>query len=136
MALAAALFGVYRNLTTPFGVFGLPSLVQAAVDTAMETRLRERLEVVDARVRGFRLAYGRLPETLDELVSEGLATRASIDGVRLNVSAGGYRVEMTGPQGAVHLDRVLEAPDSAAPSVLPSDADPAPPASPSSQSQE
>ena len=78
VALLAALFGVYRSLTSPFGVFGLPPLVQPAVNTALETRLRERLEVADARIRGFRLAYGRLPASRDELVAEGLATRASI----------------------------------------------------------
>ncbi len=107
VALLVALFGVYRNLTSPFGVFGLPPLVQPAVNTALETRLRERLEIADARVRGFRLAYGRLPASLDELVSEGLATKASVDGIQLNVSAKGYRVEMRGPDGPVGIDRAL-----------------------------
>ena len=32
-------FGAYRNLTSPFGIFGLPPLVQPAVNTARETRL-------------------------------------------------------------------------------------------------
>ncbi len=107
VALVAALFGVYRNLTSPFGVFGLPPLVQPAVNTALETRLRERLELADARVRGFRLAYGRLPASMDELVSEGLATKASIEGVQLSVSPKGYRVEMRGPDGPVHIDRAF-----------------------------
>lgn len=107
VALLLALFGVYRNLTSPFGVFGLPPLVLPAVNTALETRLRERLEVADARVRGFRLAYGRLPVSMDELVSEGLATTASVEGVQLSLSPRGYRVEMRGPEGPVGIERAL-----------------------------
>lgn len=122
VALLAALFGVYRNLTSPFGVFGLPPLVQPAVNTALETRLRERLELVDARVRGFRLAYGRLPASVDELVSEGLATRASVDGVQLSALPKGYRVEMRGPDGPVRIERAFfarEAPPPPSPSPTP-----------------
>ncbi len=122
VAILAALFGVYRNLTSPFGVFGLPPLVQPAVNTALETRLRERLEIVDARVRGFRLAYGRLPTSLDELVTEGLATRASVDGIQLSASPRGYRMEMRGPDGPVGIERaffVVEAPPPPPPSPTP-----------------
>jgi len=122
VALLVALFGVYRNLTAPFGVFGLPPLVQPAVNTALETRLRERLEIADARVRGFRLAYGRLPASMDELVSEGLATRASVDGIQLSVSAKGYRVETPGPDGSVGIERaflVKEPPSLPSPSPSP-----------------
>ncbi|HQZ16039.1 MAG TPA: DUF4388 domain-containing protein [Vicinamibacteria bacterium] len=122
VALLVALFGVYRNLTSPFGVFGLPPLVQPAVNTALETRLRERLEVADARVRGFRLAYGRLPASMDELVAEGLATRASVDGIQLSASPRGYRVEMPGPDGPVRIERsffVVEAPPPPPPSPTP-----------------
>lgn len=122
VAILVALFGVYRNLTSPFGVFGLPPLVQPAVNTALETRLRERLEVADARVRGFRLAYGRLPSSLDELVTEGLATRASLDGIQLSASPRGYRMEMRGPDGPVRIDRaffVVEAPPPPPPSPTP-----------------
>lgn len=111
VAVLLALFGVYRNLTTPFGVFGLPPLVQQAVNTAAETRLWERLEVADARIRGFRLAYGRLPASMDELASEGLATPESIEGIRLVVSETGYRAEITGPEGVLHIDRNLAARD-------------------------
>jgi hypothetical protein len=107
VALLVAVFGIYRNLTSPFGVFGLPPLVQPAVNTALETRLRERLELADARVRGFRLAYGRLPASMDELVSEGLATKAAVDGIRLSVSAKGYRVETPGPDGSVGIERAF-----------------------------
>ncbi len=114
VAVLAALFGVYRNLTSPFGVFGLPALVQPAVNSALETRLREKLEVADERVRGFRIAYGRLPASMDELVSEGLATRPSVDGIRLEVSPRGYRIEMSGPQGPVQIERVLSAPSAGA----------------------
>jgi len=120
LAVLAALFGAYRNLTSPFGIFGLPPLVQPAVNTAAETRLRERLEAADARIRGFRLAYGRLPANTEELVSEGLATKASVEGLNLVVSTKGYRVEATGPEGLLHIDRTftVQAPP------------PAPPASP------
>jgi hypothetical protein len=118
VALLAALFGVYRNLTAPFGVFGLSSLVQPAVNTALETRVRERLELADARIRGFRLAYGRLPASMDELVSEGLATRASVEGVQLNASSNGYQIEMRGPEGPVRIERSLFA--RAAPTPPPS----------------
>jgi hypothetical protein len=107
VAVLIALFGVYRNLTSPFGVFGLPPLLQPAVNTALETRLREKLEVADARVRGFRLAYGRLPSSMDELVAEGLATRASIDGIEFSASPRGYRVETAGPDGPVRIDRAF-----------------------------
>jgi len=122
VALVAALFGVYRNLTAPFGVFGLPPLVQPAVNTALETRLRERLELADARIRGFRLAYGRLPASMDELVSEGLATKASAEGVQLTASAHGYQVEMGGPDGPVRIERAFllkEAPALPSPSPTP-----------------
>ena len=107
VAMAAALFGVYRNLASPFGVFGLPPLVQPAVNTALETRLRERLELAEARVRGFRLAYGRMPASMDEVVSEGLATKASVEGIQLSVTAMGYRVELPGPDGPVRIERAF-----------------------------
>ncbi len=107
VAMAAAIFGVYRNLTSPFGVFGLPPLVHPAVNTALETRLRERLELAEARVRGFRLAYGRMPASMDEVVSEGLATRASVEGIQLSVTPRGYRVELSGPDGPVRIERAF-----------------------------
>jgi hypothetical protein len=107
LAILAALFGVYRNLTSPFSVFGLPPLVRPAVSSALETRLRERLEIADARVRGFRLAYGRLPASMDELVAEGLSTRSSIEGISLNVSATGYSVVAPGPGGPVRIERAF-----------------------------
>jgi len=126
VAVLLALFGVYRNLATPFGIFGLSPLVQQAVHTALEVRLMERLESADERVRGFRLAYGRLPASMEELVSEGLATRESVDGIRLNVSARGYRVEIDGPEGALHLDRNLAAREVAPPPVSDPSAAPVP----------
>ncbi len=122
VAILAALFGAYRNLTSPFGVFGLPPLVQPAVNTARETRVIEKLEAADARIRGFRLAYGRLPASTDELVSEGLATKASVSGVSLVVSQNGYRVEAQGPEGPLHIDRtftVQAAPVAPSPSPVP-----------------
>ncbi|MBK5255268.1 MAG: DUF4388 domain-containing protein [Vicinamibacteria bacterium] len=131
VGVLVASFGVYRNLTTPFGVFGLPPLVLPAVDTAREARLLERLEVADARVRGFRLAYGRLPASMDELVSEGLTTRASIDGISLSVSSTGYRVEATGPAGLLHIDVVLRIQEAEAPAAPTPPTDPTPPPLPS-----
>jgi hypothetical protein len=107
VALAAALFGVVRNLNAPFGVFGLPPLLQPAVNTTFETRLRERLELTDARIRGFRLAYGRLPASIDELVAEGLATKASVDGIQFKPSGNGYQVEVRGPEGPVRIERTF-----------------------------
>ena len=118
VALGAAGFGVYQNLKSPFGIFGLPPLVQPAVDSAIETRVRERLEIADARVRGFRIAYGRLPASLDELVSEGLASPKSIEGLQLSASPHGYVLQATGPSGAVRVDRAFEA--QAAPTPSPS----------------
>jgi len=115
VALVIALFGVYRNLTSPFGVFGLPPLVQPAVNVALETRVRERLELIEARIRGFRLTHGRLPATMDELVAEGLATKASIEGVQLSAAPRGYYLEMAGPEGPVRLERAFLAPDLPAP---------------------
>ncbi len=107
VAVLAAFFGVYRNLTAPFGVFGLPPLVQPAVNSALATRLLEKLEVADARIRGFRLAHGRLPASMDELVSESLATKASVDGIQLTASAKGYSISMPGPEGPVRIERVF-----------------------------
>jgi hypothetical protein len=120
-ALLLALVGVYRTLTSPFAVYGLPPLIQPAVNTALETRLRERLEVADARIRGFRLAYGRLPASMDELVSEGLATQASVAGIQLTGSDKGYRVETAGPDGPVGIDRafLVRQPPPPAPSPTP-----------------
>ena len=131
VALLAVLFGIYRTLTTPFVVLGLPPLVQGAIDTVLEAQLMERLEVADARVRGFRLAYGRLPTSMDELVSEGLATRASIEGIGLQLSPQGYRVESAGPSGAVRLDRELLVREAEVLEVSPPGSDPAPSAIPS-----
>jgi|CXWL01.1.fsa_nt_gi hypothetical protein len=105
VALLAALFGTYRNFTSPFGILGMPPLIQPAVNTAREARVWETLEAADARVRGFRLAYGRMPASMDELVSEGVATTASVEGIALKAADGGYRLEMPGPDGLLHLDR-------------------------------
>ncbi len=107
VAVLAALFGIYRNLTSPFGVLGLPALIQPGVDAAVETQRLETLERVEARVRGFRLAHGRLPASLDELVTEGLATRGSFEGVGYKVSPTGFAVELPGPGGPVRIERVL-----------------------------
>ena len=105
VALLAALFGTYRNFTSPFGILGMPPLIQPAVNTAREARVWESLEAADARVRGFRLAYGRMPASMDELVSEGVATKGSVEGIALKATEGGYRLEMPGPDGLLHLDR-------------------------------
>ncbi len=91
----------------PFGVFGLPPLIQPAVNTASNIRLLERLEIADARIRGFRLVYGRLPSSMDELVSEGLATKSSVFGLTLTSSRTGYALEASGPEGPVKIDRVF-----------------------------
>jgi len=120
VALGAAAFGVYQNLKSPFGIFGLPPLVQPAVDSAIETRVREKLEIADARVRGFRIAYGRLPASLDELVSEGIASPRSIEGIQLTPSPQGYALQATGPLGVVRLDRAFEAQVAPMPSPSPS----------------
>lgn len=125
VALLAALFGTYRNFTLPFGILGMPPLIQPAVNTALEARVWETLEAADARVRGFRLAYGRLPASMDELVSEGVATKASVEGVALKARDGGYRLEMPGPDGLLHLDRtfaVMAPPPPPEPSPSPSPA--------------
>ena len=108
-AIIVSLFGVFRNLKSPFGIFGLPPLIQPLVDSAIETRQIERLEDVDARVRGFRLAQGRLPESLDELVTEGLATRESLDGLRLKKTPSGYILEASGPQQPLRIERSFTA---------------------------
>ncbi len=119
VAVLAALFGTYQNLTSPFGILGMPALLQPAVDTAREARVWEALEAADARVRGFRLAYRRLPASMDELVSEGVATQASVEGIVLKATDGGYRLEMPGPDGLLHLDRRFAA-MAAAPAPEPS----------------
>ena len=120
VALAAAGFGVFQNLKSPFGIFGLPPLVQTAVDAALETRLRERLEIADARVAGYRLANGRLPASLDELVSAGVASATSLQGIQMSRSPAGYSLELAGPEGPVRLDRVYAAQPAPAPSPSPS----------------
>jgi hypothetical protein len=130
IAVLAALFGIYRNFTSPFGIFGLPPLIQPAVDAARATRLMERLEQVDGRIRGFRLVHGRLPASVDELVSEGLATRPSLEGIKLTVHDRGYVVEATGPGGPIQIERMLSIPIAAPPVVAP-DAAASPETSPS-----
>ena len=107
VAVLAALVVISLNLTSPFGLLGLPPLVRPAVDSALATRLRERLELTDERVRGFRLAYGRLPASLDEVVSEGLATQASVESMSFLPTPTGYRLEITGPGGPVSIERSL-----------------------------
>ncbi len=128
LAILVSLFGVYRNLKSPFGVFGLPSLIQPLVNSALETRQIERLELADTRVRGFRLAQGRLPESLDELVTEGLAAKESIEGLRLKRTPGGYLLEASGPEAPIRVERSFIARGSA-PSPA---AEAAPAAAPSS----
>lgn len=118
VAVLASLFGIYRNLTSPFGVFGLPPLVQPVVDVARGARVMERLEDLDARVRGFRIAYGRLPSSMDELVSEGLATRESVEGVQISVNGSAYVLEAPGPRSPIRLYRALKA---AVETALPAD---------------
>ncbi len=115
LAILAALFGVYQNLTSPFGIFGLPSLLRPAINAAKTARLLERMEIAEARVRGFRLAYGRLPSSMDEVVSEGLATRASVEGLQINATATGYTIEAAGPDGVVQIVRALAPPRVQAP---------------------
>lgn len=107
LAVLVALFGVYRNLTSPFGVFGLQPLLRPAIHGAVATRVIERLEATDASVRGFRLAHGRIPASLDELVAEGLATRSLVEGLKINPSEAGYTLEGTGPSGVVQIVRTL-----------------------------
>ena len=107
VAIAVSLFGVSRNLKSPFAVFGLPPLMQPLVDSALETRQMERLEFLDPRVRGFRLAHGRLPASVDELVTEGLATKDSVEGLRITPTAGGYVIEVQGPRNSLRLERLL-----------------------------
>lgn len=123
LAVLAALFGVYQNLTSPFGIFGQSPLLRPAVNAALATRLIERMEVTQARVAGFRLAYGRLPATLDELVSEGLATRGSVEGLSLTSSPQGYSIEATGPEGPLRITRALAPPRAVAvPEAVPAPA--------------
>jgi hypothetical protein len=110
VAVLLGLFGAYQSLTSPFGLYGLPPLVRPAVNSALVTRLMERLELVDARVRGFRLAQGRLPASLDELVAEGLSTKASLEGIRISATDRGYTVEASGPDGPVRIVRSLSVP--------------------------
>ena len=78
----------------------------------------ERLEDLDARVRGFRIAYGRLPSSMDELVSEGLATRESVEGVQISVNGSAYVLEAPGPRSPIRLYRALTA---AVETALPAD---------------
>jgi hypothetical protein len=119
VALAAAAFGVFQNLKSPFGIFGLPPLVQPAVDSALETRLRERLEIADARVAGYRIAHGRIPAALEEVVSAGLASASSMEGIRITPTPAGYTLELSGPEGAVRIDRVYAAQPVPTPSPSP-----------------
>jgi hypothetical protein len=119
VAVLLGLFGVYQNLTSPFGLYGLPPIVRPAVNSALVTRLMERLELVDARVRGFRLAQGRLPASLDELVAEGLSTKASLEGIRFSATDRGYTVETSGPDGPVRIVRSLSVPVAANPGLVP-----------------
>ena len=123
VAIVVSLFGVYRNLKSPFAVFGLPPLMQPLVDSAIETRQIERLEFLDARVRGFRLAQGRLPASVEELVTEALATKDSVAGLRIKPKPGGYVLEADGPRSPLRIERSLGvrgAPPSPALDALPS----------------
>jgi hypothetical protein len=45
---------------------------------------------------------------MDELVSEGLATKDSVLGLTLTPSGKGYTLEARGPEGPVRIDRAFE----------------------------
>lgn len=123
VALLVAVFGVYKNLASPFAVFGLSPLIQPLVDSSRETRLLERIELAESRVRGFRLAYGRLPSSLDELVAEGFASKSSVEGLTMTNSISGFAIQTAGPNGEVRIERtygLTGVPQEPAASVSPS----------------
>lgn len=107
VALLAAGFGVYRNWRSPFGVFGAPPLIQPMLNGLKSTDVERTLVDLDARVRAFRIAEGRLPQNLDELAQAGFATRSETAGVTLNATATGFSLSANSASGPLRFDRSL-----------------------------
>lgn len=126
VALALVGFGVFRNWTQPFGVFGLAPLLQPMVNGLAGSVAQGRLFDLDARVRAFRLAEGRLPASLDELTSASLAVPGDLSGVRYSTTPNGFRLEADSPHGTVVVERDLRGPAPAPTPAAPETPSPAP----------
>jgi len=75
-ALALSLVSTATRWGTPFGVVGLPPLLSGSYALMLDAVTEVRLARLDRAVQAYRLATGRLPRTLDDLVKAGLVDRS------------------------------------------------------------
>jgi hypothetical protein len=76
VAAALALAGIIANWGRPFGVVTQPPLLEGSYGSMLEAVAEARLQRLDRALQAYRLAYGALPKTLDELVAAGLIDRS------------------------------------------------------------
>jgi hypothetical protein len=72
VAVLLALLGGWFQARAPFGVSGLPALMESAYGRVQQWVSRARLERLDRALLAQRLATGFLPNTLRQLVDGGL----------------------------------------------------------------
>jgi hypothetical protein len=77
-ALAAliALGSIAVHRDTPFAVLGLRPVLRGAYDLLLESITRTRLERLDRAVQAHHISQGAVPQTLEDLVREGLVDRS------------------------------------------------------------
>jgi hypothetical protein len=61
---------------SPFAVLGLRPALRGAYDLLLENVVRTRLERLDRAVQAHHLVQGSVPQTLEDLVTEGLVDRS------------------------------------------------------------
>jgi hypothetical protein len=76
LASLIALGGIAVHSEAPFAVLGLRPALRGAYDQLLENVVRTRLERLDWAVQAHHLAQGTVPQTLEDLVTEGLVDRS------------------------------------------------------------
>ena len=71
-----ALGSILMHRDTPFSVMGLRPVLRGAYDLLLESITRTRLERLDRAVQAHHLSQGSVPQTLEDLVREGLVDRS------------------------------------------------------------
>jgi hypothetical protein len=74
IVLSAAAIGVQTH--SPFAVTGFPAYLRPRYERLLEGVSHARLERLDRGIVAFRLASGRLPSTLEDVVTSGLVDRS------------------------------------------------------------
>jgi hypothetical protein len=76
LAVLIAAGSVFVHRQAPFAVVGLPAILRGTYDQLLESVTRTRLERLDRAVQAHHLVHGSVPQTLEDLVAEGLVDRS------------------------------------------------------------